>query len=245
MAAGSFSLNAIVQDVFQATDAAQQQVPASATPANANQAQGAPTATDTVTLTNQTAQDQQTGPDPQQDDFDRAAFLGAAAAYTGTNTARRNRKVLQPILPLLPPQTQNAATAAADTAANTATNTADTANAPAVSDAAGPNANASAPQQQLQMLDQTLQQLGINPQSIPLFNRMAMLLYANNPAALRLLVQTLQGAATQQGAAQTTNTAENANQGAVQALLPAGAPANQGQGSSGPAPTGTSLNVTA
>jgi hypothetical protein len=45
---------------------------------------------------------------------------------------------------------------------------------------------------ELAQLDQTLQQIGINPQSISLFNRMAMLLYANNPAALKMLVQTLQ-----------------------------------------------------
>ena len=208
-----------------------------------------------MTLTNQTAEGQQTGADPNRSHFDRAAFLGAAAAYIGTNAARPNRQAPVPPLPLLPPlrQTQTApaapATTAANTpattAANTAANTANTANAAAKTanaaaagdPAASSSVNANAPQQELQMLDQTLQQLGINPRSIPLFNRMAMLLYASDPAALRLLVQTLQGAATQQSAAQSANAAGSANQAAVQALLPTATPANQGQGTNQPPAT--------
>jgi ribonuclease E len=250
MAAVSFPLTAAVQDLFQAAEPAQQAA-AKVTPINANQAQGAPAPADTVTLTNQAAEGQQTGADPNRGHFDRAAFLGAAAAYIGTNAARPNRQAPQPTLPLLPPQPQTqpqaqtqeapAATAAApantaaNTAANTPTNAGNTANAAAntidAATATNPAATGSdnTPQQQLQQLDQSLQQLGINPQSIPLFNRMAMLLYASDPAALRLLVQTIQGAATQQGAAQTANTAGNVNQAAVQTLLPATTPANQGQ----------------
>ncbi len=58
-------------------------------------------------------------------------------------------------------------------------------------------ATADTPLAELAQLDRTLQQIGIDPQSISLFNRMAMLLYANDPAALKMLVQTLQSGAQQ------------------------------------------------
>lgn len=47
-------------------------------------------------------------------------------------------------------------------------------------------------QQELAQLDQTLQQLGIDPQSIGLFNQLALLAFANDPAALQQFVQQLQ-----------------------------------------------------
>ncbi|HVB87292.1 MAG TPA: hypothetical protein VNK23_11590, partial [Candidatus Dormibacteraeota bacterium] len=165
MASVSFSLTAVVQDAFQVTDPAPQQEANNVTPVNANHAQGAPAPADTVTLTNQTAEGQQTGADPNRSHFDRAAFLGAAAAYIGTNAARPNRQAPVPPLPLLPPlrQTQTApaapATTAANTpattAANTAANTANTANAAAKTanaaaagdPAASSSVNANAPQQ--------------------------------------------------------------------------------------------------
>ena len=71
------------------------------------------------------------------------------------------------------------------------------------------NAAASTPQQQLQELDQTLQEIGINPQSIALFNRMAMLLYANDPAALKVLVQALQSVSPQSLLSNTSATPQN------------------------------------
>jgi hypothetical protein len=79
---------------------------------------------------------------------------------------------------------------------------------------------------ELSQLDETLQQIGINPQSISLFNRMAMLLYANDPAALKTLVQSLQtGAQLATAIVAETGTAQSAvmaqNQGA-----PAAAQAN-------------------
>ncbi len=236
MAATSFSLTAGLQDVFPALDAGRQ-APANATPVNANQAQGEPAPADTVTLTNQAAEGQQTGQDGNGSHFDRAAALGVAGAgaYMSANGSRANRHASEPTLPVLLPQiqTQDAPPAAASNAGNTADNAAANAannstNA-ANTTAADPatNGNATTPQQELQQLDQSLQQLGINPQSIPLFNRMAMLLYANDPPALQLLVQTLQTAATQQGAAQPANSANAAasvNQDAAQAaLLPTGA----------------------
>jgi len=259
MAAATFSVTAVTLDAFQAVDPAQQQAAANVTPVNANQAQGAPAPADTVTLTNQAAEGQQTGADPDHGRFDRAAFLGAVAAYAGTRAADANRQPPEPTLPALLPQaqTQDPPAATADTAPNQTAGTAPNTSANtgvAIAAANAPNANAAAstanaaantanpanadatagesattPQQQLQQLDQSLQQLGINPQSIPLFNRMAMLLYASDPAALRLLVQTMQGAATQQTSAQTTNPTGTASQAAAQGLLPAATADNQGQ----------------
>lgn len=66
------------------------------------------------------------------------------------------------------------------------------------------------PLAQLAQLDHTLQQIGIDPQSVSLFSRMVMLLYANDPAALKMLVQTLQSGAQQ--IATDPNTARATNQ---------------------------------
>jgi hypothetical protein len=52
--------------------------------------------------------------------------------------------------------------------------------------------------------------IGVNPQSISVFNRIAMLLYANDPAALRMLVQTLQKGA-QLLSADSANSANRAD----------------------------------
>jgi len=90
---------------------------------------------------------------------------------------------------------------------------------------------------ELAQLDDTLQQMGIDPQSISLFSRMAMLLYANDPAALRVLVQTMQN-----GAQQLTAANSNAQNGggatgaaganaSLQGLLPAQTQSTQSQGS--------------
>jgi len=204
MAAALLPVTAVVQDTFQVSEPAQQQAGTNVTPVNANQAQGASVPADTVTLTNQTAEGQQTGADPDGGQFDRAAFLGAAGAYIGANSAHPNRAPFEPALPALLPQNQTqdapastskaaANTAAQSAAASTANAAANSANSAATDPAAGATNNT--PQQQLQQLDHTLQQLGINPDSIPLSSRMAMVLYANDPAALRSLVQAVQGAA--------------------------------------------------
>ncbi|MGA9884118.1 MAG: hypothetical protein WBQ34_10395 [Candidatus Acidiferrales bacterium] len=244
MAAASFSLTAVVQDVFQLTGAGQQQAPTIGTPIDANQAQNTPAPADTVTLTNQASQGQQTGQDPHRGRFDRATFLGAGLII-GANNADDNRQAQQPTLPVLLPQiqTQNAPAsgtsvntpdAAASPAANAGTNAANTANlastAAAATTTTASNPAASTPQQELQQLDQSLQQLGINPQSISIFNRMAMLLYANDPTALRLLVQTLQSAASQQGTGQATGSApNNETQAVTEALLPAASQSSTAQ----------------
>jgi len=120
--------------------------------------------------------------------------------------------------------------------------------APAASAAAGPQT----PQQQLTQLDQSLQGLGISPQSIPLPTRMAMLIYSNDPAALRLLVSQLQPSdqTSTSGVSVATGNPTQA-QGSTQALLPAqsqGAPQPQTQSQSqaatfAPAPAAAQASV--
>lgn len=114
--------------------------------------------------------------------------------------------------------------------------------------AAGPQT----PQQQLTQLDQSLQGLGISPQSIPLPTRMAMLIYSNDPAALRLLVSQLQSS-DQTSTSGVSVPAGNPTQaqGSTQALLPAqsqGAPQPQTQTQSqaatfAPAPAAAQASV--
>lgn len=88
-------------------------------------------------------------------------------------------------------------------------------------------------QQELQQLDQTLQQLGIDPQSISLFNQLALLAFANDPAALQQFVQQLQQS-TQQIVLQGVFGAQTPASG--QSLLTPSAP-NQGQQPTAPVTT--------
>lgn len=101
--------------------------------------------------------------------------------------------------------------------------------APAALESAGGNGAAnssilSTPQQQLQQLDTTLREMGFDPQSISLFNRLGLLLYANDPAALHNLVNALQAVdqQLQQLGALTNSSANNTNPAGapVQDLLP-------------------------
>jgi hypothetical protein len=119
MASASFSITAVVQDVFQLTETAQQQAPATATPVNSNQAQNAPTPADTVTLTNETAQGQQTGQDTNPGRLDRAAILGAGA-FLGANGSAHDRPAPVPTLPYLLPALQQQDVPAVGAAANAA-----------------------------------------------------------------------------------------------------------------------------
>lgn len=80
-------------------------------------------------------------------------------------------------------------------------------------------------EQQLQQLDQALQQLGVDPQSISLFNQLALLAYANDPAVLQQFVQQLQKS-TQQILQQGSLGAQTANQN-QQATSQAQPPTNQ------------------
>lgn len=62
----------------------------------------------------------------------------------------------------------------------------------AVQAAASPiNATPAAQQQQLAQLDQILQQLGVDPNSIPVSEQLSMVLYLDDPVALAQLVQSL------------------------------------------------------
>lgn len=213
---------------------------------NANEAQNSPAPADTVVLTGRIAETQLNGNNPNASQTAQAAlYVPAAGVFGGLGAAPATQQA-QPALPTQTgaPQTPQpisqaaAAAAPANTAdpaiaAAVAANAQPSAAADGAADAAGGNGNT--PQQQLAQLDQTLQQLGIDPQSISLFNRMGMLLYANDPAALRVMVQEIQGGA-QSGQASAANpsatqTAQSA-QGLTQSpTLGSGQapPANQAQ----------------
>jgi len=131
-----------------------------------------------------------------------SVFSTQTQVQTTQNTATANNPAAAPGLATQPPvQNQTAAQAAA--AANDPATAAFTA-------AAGQAGTASTPQQELVQLDQTLQQLGIDPQSISLFNRMGLLLYANDPVALQNLVHAMQTADQQLGTLGQLGAAANA-----------------------------------
>jgi hypothetical protein len=173
---------------------------------NPNQAQGAPAPQDTVTLTGQASQGQQTQQNTeQQAPFQKTVLVVAEAQVQvfarGDNGAANTGAQQTPEAPptaQVQTQTQLQDPAAAALATGNAANTGN----------AGGTGQTS--EQELQQLDQTLQQLGINPQSISLFNRLALLLYANDPAALQQFVQQLQQGAQEvgQGTAATAVTSQ-------------------------------------
>lgn len=182
---------------------------------DANQAQNAPAPQDTVVLTGKISETVLNGENQNGSQFQEAAiFFSVREMFIGQGNSAPGAPQPQPPPQIgaqpQPPQEPQPAQPANVQA--TPANNAD----PAIAAAVAANAQAggspvqpsgagpSTPQQQLQQLDQTLKQLGINPQSISLFNRMAMLLYANNPAALRVMVEEIQGAA-KQGAAAGAN----------------------------------------
>jgi len=199
---------------------------------DANDAQVNPAPQDTVTLTGQAEQGQQANQSQQQFEFQQAAMSAAQApAFMNTNGASGQNVAPMPTLPVLLPGPAQPQTAVANnfapavsnsggnlnaSAANAATVAAATnavaADNPNAADPTTPAAGNLTPQQELSQLDSSLQELGIDPQSIPLFNRISMLLYANDPAALRMLVQQMQSQVQQidQG------TAASANPGATQ-----------------------------
>ncbi|HKS80952.1 MAG TPA: hypothetical protein VJR23_05560 [Candidatus Acidoferrales bacterium] len=171
-----------------------------------NQAQNAPAPQDTVVLTGKISETVLNGENQNGSQFQEAAiffsvremFIGQGNSAPGAPQPEPPPQVAAQPQPPQEPQPAQPANVQAIPA-----NNAD----PAIAAAVAANAQAggnpveqagagpTTPQEQLQQLDQTLKQLGINPQSISLFNRMAMLLYANNPAALRVMVQEIQGAA--------------------------------------------------
>ncbi len=183
------------------------------TPVNPNQAQGALVALDTVTLAAQTAQgqgaakNQQDGQQNGQQDghFQSSpAFAAAAALFAGAiSTISQNGN-------------SATATQAASGSGNSANGKSTLATVANTTQQQATDTTASQPdlaqtqKQQLQQLDQTLRQLGIDPQSISVFNQLAMLFYSNNPSDLQQFVRQVQLAAQkvlQQGTA--TSAAES------------------------------------
>jgi hypothetical protein len=212
MAAASLQLISVFQGSLTETPASQGNV--NTTPLNPNQAQGAAMPQDTVTLSGQTALGQQTGQSPQQ----RAQFqekvitLAGAQISAPTNPGAQQVPAAQPL-----PAAQQlaAAVAGAPTAATNAAKMVAAATNAGTNNATN-NGGPQTPQQQLQQLDEALQQLGINPESISLSSRMAMLLYADDPAALQSFVQQAQQVAQQSGQLAATGATAN-NPGAAAA----------------------------
>jgi hypothetical protein len=172
-----------------------------------------------------------------------AFFFAERQSFRAANGSGGSQSA-QPSAPSLPVKlADEAATSDAQTGAKPPQNTAQNTDAEQAAALAATVANASpqdsnlastaiassagtsqTPIAELSQLDETLQQIGINPQSISLFNRMAMLLYANDPAALKALVQSLQTGA------QQLATASSAETGTAQIAVAAqnqGAPAAQ------------------
>jgi trimeric autotransporter adhesin len=228
-----------------ATDAAGQPAARLATATAAGNGQPAATPNDTVSLSGAAVTAAQPGQETGQGGaeflpaepslFEVLAAAGtnqrAAPAAVGTDPAIATAGVV--------PANAGAATvnvtanAAASTAVNSAatTNTAATANG---TDAAAANAGstlltatAQDQQQQLAQLDQLLSSLGIDPQSIPLFNQLALLLYLNDPAGLQHFVQQIESvsplSANPASAASTQAATQTPAQAAQGAAVPKGA----------------------
>lgn len=197
----TFRLNPVLQEntpqpAAQATTSAGQTV-------NANQAQAEPAPLDMVTLSSKLSDLPGARREPHWTQFDG---VGLASEEVKTDPSKI-RSVLEQEAPSVSGQftgSQSAAAADQESAATTSTST------PPLS----------TPSEQLSQLDRTLQELGIVPQSISLFHRMAMLLYANNPAALKDLVQQLPKAieklTKQSSSANPASQSEPQTQGQVQ-----------------------------
>jgi hypothetical protein len=135
---------------------------------------------------------------PPNDSGNSTGAPGATSSHSAAAPADQTTVAQEPPpAPILTPGSVNAtsvAVAAAAvhpaTAANSASAAANTA-----SSAATGGAPDAAPQETLQQLDQELQRLGINPQDISLLNRMSLLLWVNDPVALRQFVQGTQPSA--------------------------------------------------
>ncbi len=213
---------------------------------------------DSVTLTGRTAETQQNG-----DNSNGSAQFGEASAFFfaeqqsfRAGNGSGGNQAATPTVPNLPVKTVNEASvgneqnesvangqtaptanqaSAPNSAANAATGGAGSI-AQTTGSTSGGNGAADTPMAELAQLDDTLQQMGIDPQSISLFNRMAMLLYANDPAALRVLVQTMQSGAEQLTAANSSGQnnggatgTQAANSTSPRGLLPAQAQSTQAQ----------------
>ena len=162
---------------------------------------------DVVTLAGRAAEGQQTRANNDSGQFGEstAFFFAEKQSFRAGSGSSGSKTAQVPNVPELPVKIvgetapgQNAQAARAEAgAANERTgpaldieaNTSGTRQATSLPE---PARGGDTPLAELAQLDDTLQQMGINPQSISLFSRMAMVLYASDPAALRVLIQTLQ-----------------------------------------------------
>ncbi|HKV47503.1 MAG TPA: hypothetical protein VJN69_05385 [Candidatus Acidoferrales bacterium] len=198
---------------------------------------------DVVTLTGRTAENGETRTANDNAQFGEAAafFFAEQQSFRAANGSGASQTAQIPDAPELPVKlthsvpnqrsgdplandlpSKRTPPAANDPARPAAESVAENQTRSAISAASQPASTAShTPLAELAQLNHTLQQIGIDPQSISLFNRMAMLLYANDPAALKMLVQTLQSGA-QELATDSNTTTNQAQIGAEVQMLFAG-----------------------
>lgn len=167
---------------------------------------------------------------PPNDSEDGAGAFGSASSTSAVALSNQTTVAQEPPpAPILAQRSVNAtAVATGANAAQPASGT-NRANAAANSANSLPSVSASAlaPEETLQQLDQELQRLGINPQDISLMNRMSLLLWVNDPVALRQFVQGMQPSAVSSEKNTATN-ASNAQTSTAQFGAGSSATANQG-----------------
>jgi hypothetical protein len=125
---------------------------------------------------------------PPNDSENGASKTGAASPHpVGAPADRTTVAQEPPPAPILTQATVNSTAVALAAAAVQPATAGNPANAAATTpnNAAASGASAGTPQETLQQLDQELQLLGINPQDISLINHMSLLLWVNDPVALR------------------------------------------------------------
>lgn len=171
---------------------------------------------------------------PPNDSENGASTAGAVSSTYATGATADQTTVAQepPPAAILTQASVNAtavAVAAATPQPATAGNPANAATTAANSAAAG-GASATTPQETIQQLDQELQRLGINPQEISLMNRMSLLLWVNDPVALREFVQGMQPSAV---SAETKSAANAVDSQANAAQIGAGGGGNANAGAGG------------
>lgn len=173
---------------------------------NPNNAQSSPAPQDTVVLTGKVSETVLTSENQNSQQFQQAVqLLSVRPVFLGQGAEVGSASAAPPAAPAQPDVQSATQTVSQAGAAAAPANSADPAIAAAIAansqseaasgngtDPAGGSASGGTPQQQLANLDQTLQRLGINPQSISLASRMGMLLYANDPAALRVMIKQIQ-----------------------------------------------------
>jgi hypothetical protein len=167
---------------------------------------------------------------PPNDSENGANAPTTANSNSAAPTADRTGVAQEP--PPAPILTQGSVnTNAVAVAANTAQPATGTnpANAAANSANSAAGTSAIAPEETLQQLDQELQRLGINPQEISLMNRMSLLLWVNDPEALRQFVQGMQPMAINSKTNPAANT-QDAQTNAAQVGTGASGNANQNAG---------------